>query len=413
MPKYIDLLRSHLNKGKKPADDDAPKPEDEILADEQPEKERLKATEPKSAAQQDVGADMLVEEPVPEKIEAPRTPPIPAQELEKTLRDEQTWTAQTDETASSNMENAAIRWLKTCVQHVLHLFQSAASDKPASMEPLFKHTQLLVQSLMKKPESLPGLELQVVSHDHDIRNVDYDLGDLIAKSMTLMLYALKMGLRMRLNESEMHTLVLAAMLHHIGMAQISTGIRHKKDSLSSGERDQVSKAPGFGEAYLKSCGVNDAGILTAASQAPERYDGSGPRGLSGNQISNTARTVGLLSVFEALITFRPYRKRLLPRDAISVLIKQHKEEFDQELLKYLIESISMYPVGSYVQLNSGDIGQIIVVHQRLPLRPKVRVNMDRHGNGIVPRIVDLRTQPNLRVSHCMYQEELSGLKDKA
>ncbi len=409
MPKYIDLLRSHLSKGKKPAEDGAPVPDD-ILVDEQPEKQRLKAAEPKKSVQADVSADLLVEEPAPEKAETARTPPpVPPKELEKTLSDEHTWQDQADD-SDSKAASAAIRWLKTCVQHVLHVFQSAASDTPTSLDPLYNHTRLLVRSLMKKPDSLPGLELQVASHDHDIRNVDYDLGDLVAKSITLMLYAIKMALRMRLNESEMHTLLLAAMLHHIGMAQIPTSIRHKKDTLSSREREQVSKAPSLGEAYLRSCGVTDPGILTAAAQSQERYDGSGPLGLKGNQISNTARIVSLLSVFEALITYRPYRKRLLPRDAISVLIKQHKEEFDQELLKYLIESISMYPVGSYVQLNSGDVGQIIVVHHRLPLRPKVRLTMDRHGNGIVPRIVDLRTQPNLRVSRCMYKEELSELK---
>jgi len=409
MPKYIDLLRSHLNKAKAPAREEVP-PE-EILLDEQPEKQRLKATEPKKTTQVDVGAELLLEEPTPKKSEATQRP-VPAKDLEKSLSDEYSWESQDDEDESREAK-AAIRWLKTCVKLVLHVFQSAAADTPVSLEPLFSHTRLLVKSLMKKPDSLPGLELEVARHDHDIRNVDYDLGNLVLKSITLMLYAIKMALRMRLNEGEMHTLMLAAMLHHIGMAQVPASIRHKKGSLTSKERELVGRAPALGEAYLRSCGVTDPGILTAAAQSQERQDGSGPLGLSGDQISFTARIVSLLSVFEALITYRPYRKRLLPRDAISILIKQHKEEFDQELLKYLIESISMYPVGSYVQLNSGDVGQIIVVHHRLPLRPKVRLTMDRHGNGIVPRVVDLRTQPNLRVSRCMYKEELSELKKQS
>ena len=202
------------------------------------------------------------------------------------------------------------------------------------------------------------------------------------------------------------------MLNHIGMAQIPISIRHKKGSLSSGERKQVQKAPRLGEAYLRSCGITDMGILTAATQAQERYDGSGPLGLSGNGISNSARIVGLLSVFEALVAFRPYRKRLLPRDAIRELIKKHKEEFDLGLLKVLIESISLYPVGSYVQLNSGDVGQILAVNPLVPLRPKVRLSMDRLGNNVISRIADLQTQPNLRVSRCMYKEELSELKDQ-
>ncbi len=410
MPKYIDLLRSHLTKDKKEPDTVVPEAE-EILVDEQPEKDRLKASEAIKTPPRDLSRDLAVEEPAPEMADAARSQLAPPRELEKTLRDEQTWQNQPTE-AGSNASNAAINWLKTCVQLTLQMFQSAASDKPASIDPLSKHTLLLVQALMKKPGGLHGLELQVVDHDYDIRNVDFDLGNLIAKSITLMLYAIKMGLRMRLSENDLHTLVLAAMLHHIGMARIPSSIRHNKGTLGNSEREEVRRAPGLGEAFLKTCGINDMGILTAASQAQERYDGSGPLGLSGNGISNTARVVGLLTVFEALVAFRPYRKRLLPRDAIQALINKHKNEFDQELLKMLIESISLYPVGSYVQLNSGDVGQIIVVNQRLPLRPKVRLSMDRHGNNIVSRLVDLQTQSNLRVSRCMYKEELSELKDQ-
>jgi len=215
-----------------------------------------------------------------------------------------------------------------------------------------------------------------------------------------------MGVQLQLNKDELHALVLAGMLHHIGMARIPAEVRHKKKRLSNEENKLIRQAPEQGSDYLRQCGVSDERILSAVLQAQERVDGSGPMGLQGNEISRTARIIGLLSMFEALIHYRAYRKRLLPRDAVRELLNHHKKAFDQAFLKCLIDAISLYPVGTYVQLNSGDIGQVIRVHRRLPLRPTVHVSMDRHGNGIVPRDVNMQTQPTLIVERCMYREDV-------
>ncbi|MDX8395643.1 MAG: hypothetical protein R8K22_04435 [Mariprofundaceae bacterium] len=81
------------------------------------------------------------------------------------------------------------------------------------------------------------------------------------------------------------------------------------------------------------------------------------------------------------------------------------------MLKALIESISLYPVGTYVQLNSGDVGQVIRISPRLPLRPFVIINMDSHGNALPPREIALKDQPNLMVQRCMYEEGLTELRE--
>ena len=81
------------------------------------------------------------------------------------------------------------------------------------------------------------------------------------------------------------------------------------------------------------------------------------------------------------------------------------------MLKALIESISLYPIGTYVQLNSGEIGMVTRIHPRLPLRPIVNIEMDIQGSEVPPRQVDLKAQPNLTVEKCMYKENLVDLKE--
>ncbi|MDQ7001436.1 MAG: hypothetical protein Q9N02_01960, partial [Ghiorsea sp.] len=72
----------------------------------------------------------------------------------------------------------------------------------------------------------------------------------------------------------------------------------------------------------------------------------------------------------------------------------------------LIEAVSLYPVGTFVQLNTGEIGQVTMVHSKFPLRPMVYINMDSQGNAITVREIDLKLQPNLMIQKCMYEESL-------
>jgi len=394
MSKYIDLLRAHR-------------------------KEEEKEGQSKSAKASGSGEDAPeLEGMLPE--EQPDSPPTaetaaPEEQLpsEDAAEDYASVTGSTQqERKDAKPGEDMVEWLDVCARHVLALFNAAAADTPSDIAPLDHHIEELIQRLAGNPQLVNELELAIANRTKDIRTIDDTNGDLVQKAVMMMLYAIKTGLQLNATGEALKQLVLAAMLHHIGMAQIPADIRRKKESLTEKERERIQQAPQKARAYLEQCGISTAEILQAAEQAQERYDGSGPQGLAGTDIAYSARLVGLLSMFESLIHYRTYRERLLPRDAIRELVNHHKAAFDPVMLKALIESISLYPVGTYVQLNSGDVGQVVYVHPRLPLRPKVLLSLDRHGNPIVPRVVDLRSQPNLMVQRCMYEEGLASLQQE-
>ena len=394
MPKYIDLLRSH-GAGKKPAEPQPREtPDDAWLVEEAEQAARDAGREPlpqelleEASSESETASEEFT------SIKAPASSPALSEAV--------------------GMDADDREWLDACAHLALEAFRRASADEPADLAPLRNHVAGFLAALDEHAERLERLELIVANDPAGIRKADADLGDLVEKSIMMMIYAIKVGRQLRLNDDELLALVLAGMLHHVGMAQVSADIRHKKKKLTREERGEIAEAPERGAAWLKKSGVTDERILTAAAQARERYDGSGPKGLKENEISRTARIIGLLSTFEAMIHYRAYRKRLLPRDAIREILIHHKQAFDPAFLKCLIDAISLYPVGTYVQLNSGDIGQVIHVHQRLPLRPVVHLTLDRHGNGIVPRTVDLSAQPNLMVERCMYPEDVVEISQHA
>ena len=304
------------------------------------------------------------------------------------------------------------RWLTRCAQLVTELFTSARSDSPASIEPISTHLDIILKEIAKKGNVVTDqLELEISKQIKQIGKIDPDLGGLIRKSIMMMLYAIKIGCRLKLDMDQLRLHALAAMIHHVGMAQVPSEIRNKKERLTEAELSEISTASKKSHEYLMHCNIADTVILHAASQAQERYDGSGPQALSESDITYSARMIGLLSMFESLIHYRPYRRRLLPRDAIRELVNHHKKAFDPIMLKALIESISLYPVGTYVQLNSGDVALVVRVRPLRPLRPQILITHDSQGNEVPPREVDLQKQVSLMIERCMYREQLSTLKE--
>lgn len=405
MAKYIDLLREHQKKESKAGtpsveteiQDKNVTHEDDDLEMMLPDESEMISETGSSTTGDFSNSELLAEEGENVSDDYMPTPISSDRETE----------TKPHSTADSDVPG----WLTRCSQEIAKLFITASSNTPADIQPLIEQLNTLLERERDNQNLINILELEVANREKKIGELDSDLGGLIQKSVTMMLYAIKMGQRLKLNTDELRSHILAAMIHHIGMSQVPSEIRNKKEKLTKDEIKEIRTASKKSHDYLSQCGITDAAILQAASQAQERYDGSGPQELSGSNIAYSARIVGLLSMFEALIHYRPYRDRLLPRDAIRELVNHHKKAFDPKILKALIESISLYPVGTYVQLNSGDVGLVIQVHLRLPLRPVVRIMLDSQGDSIPLREVDLQAQPNLMVQRCMYEEGLLALKE--
>lgn len=406
MAKYIDLLRQHQNKTVKPSSPATTTPETTDLSEQHADLENMIADEPASFEESlnsddDFSSNPLLADDEDQSFDQPHTAEATPEPLTPT------------ETLQAGDHSNISSWLTVCTELTAKLFKLASTNNAGDLHPLIHHLNTLLELLDKDGKLIDVLELEISTREKQITKLDDDLGSLVQKAIMMMLYAIKIGQRLKLNRDELRSHILAAMTHHIGMTQIPGSIRNKKEKLTKDEVKEIRTAPKKSHDFLGLCGVTDSAILLAASQAQERFDGSGPQGLSGTDIAYSARIIGLISMFEALIHYRPYRNRLLPRDAIRELVNHHKQSFDPRLLKALIESISLYPVGTYVQLNSGDVGLVVQVNPRLPLRPLVRMMLDSQGSAITTREIDLQKHPNLLVQSCMYEEALQELKDSA
>jgi HD-GYP domain-containing protein (c-di-GMP phosphodiesterase class II) len=223
---------------------------------------------------------------------------------------------------------------------------------------------------------------------------------LFSHAVNVSIISIIIGEQLGYSKAELGQLGVAALLHDIGMLQISVKTWRNNGTLTPSEYQEVRKHPFYGAEYLSTKVSED--IRAVAAQHHERYDGSGyPRGLKGSNINYKARIVALADVYDALISERPYRPRLNPQEAIRLIVSD-QAGFDPQLLKVFLLTMAVYPIGTYVKLNTGEIGKVIRITKNQPFRPVLTLYVGRQGTFLEEPIrLDLNRDEN----HLLYISE--------
>ncbi|MBI9082872.1 MAG: HD domain-containing protein [Desulfobacterales bacterium] len=232
-------------------------------------------------------------------------------------------------------------------------------------------------------------------------------------SVNLAIYAMKMAVKLGFSKTRQVEIGMLGLFHDVGMALISDDIVYKKERLSDSEFEQLKDRPNLGYEILKQFEDDYPFLAEGALQVYEKIDGSGyPKGLMGEEINEYAQIVGLVDVYEALIHTRPQRQRLPHFFAVKEIIRTGKGKFKQVYLKALLNTFSIFPLLSYVRLNSKAIGQVINTYSDQPMRPKIRVIYDSQKQRILTdRVINLPENPLLYITDSISEEELFAISE--
>jgi hypothetical protein len=212
---------------------------------------------------------------------------------------------------------------------------------------------------------------------------------LITNMINVGIFATKVGLGLGYAGIELERLALAGLVHDIGLLAIPQSLLTKADRLTPEERMLIEQHPELGYQPLRKLGTTHEWLAEVVLHAHERWNGQGyPNKLKGRQINEFAQIIGVADVFDALVSPRPYRRRFLPHEAIREIVAVERAAFPREAIKALVEQLSAYPIGSSVRLSTGELGTVVRVNTRFPLRPVVLID-EGPMDGSAARHVDL------------------------
>lgn len=189
------------------------------------------------------------------------------------------------------------------------------------------------------------------------------------------------GCDIGLNEDEIKNLILAAFLHDIGMTQIPEKVLFKTSPLTEEEKDLLRSHSAKSVVLLSQHYKINNEILEIIFQHHERYNGTGyPSGLTADVINKSAKILSVCDVYSALSHDRSYRIKVSPQEKIEFFRGSGGHYFNYDIIRSLLDKVSIYYEGQWVMLNNGQVGVITSIDSKYPTRPYVKVVYDKYGS---------------------------------
>ncbi len=199
----------------------------------------------------------------------------------------------------------------------------------------------------------------------------------VQHSINVCILSLLLAKFMGLPDNELRELGVGALLHDIGKMHIPDEVLNKEGPLSDEEFALMKGHPEAGYQLLLRQGGISLSAMEVVRSHHERMDGKGyPRGLAGGQISRFPQLVSLIDVYDAITTQRCYHQALSPHEALKQMFENHMGAFPNELMHEFIQCLSIFPVGSIVELSNGEVGVVLSINREYHLSPMVLVVLD-------------------------------------
>ena len=153
-------------------------------------------------------------------------------------------------------------------------------------------------------------------------------------------YAFALGRTLGLNEDDLSALARGGYLHDVGKIGIPDAVLLKRGPLTPDEYELIKQHAVVGE---RLCGELRSlrKVRPIVRHHHERLDGSGyPDGLRGDAIPLLAQIMGVVDVFDALTTTRPYRVPFTHDKAVDVLREESSKGWRDATPRKLLKRVS-------------------------------------------------------------------------
>ena len=220
-------------------------------------------------------------------------------------------------------------------------------------------------------------------------------------SLTVCTLAMIIGQALGYNPIQLHELATGALLHDIGLLQLPDHLFHTSTPLSSEDLAAFHHHPRLGAIAIEAQHNFSQTVRQIAAEHHVTPDGHGyPSETSGGSTAEASRIVMLADRYDELLTGFGGLRPLPSHAAIQQLFQQGEfGRLDLHLVSLFIKLVGIYPVYSFVELNTKERGTITTINSTTLHQPIVALTYDETGSPYRnPLTIDLsnQNQPPLR-----------------
>ncbi|NJD87379.1 MAG: HD-GYP domain-containing protein [Betaproteobacteria bacterium] len=244
----------------------------------------------------------------------------------------------------------------------------------------------MVESMVRNPDALMWVarlrEQDITTYGHGLQ---------------VAVYLVAFGRHLGFPRAELSQLGTIGLLLDIGKIKLPKSILEKQGRLTPEEFEVAKSHVNLGLEILSATPNWPVEVLEGIAQHHERMNGSGyPRGLKAEQIGIFGRMAGIGDCFAALTKSRPYAEAVSSYEALRSITGWGGEYFHAPLTEQFVQAIGVFPVGSLVELSTGEVAVVVSHNKVRRLKPRVLLltGPDKTPSAY-PIMVDLLYDPLL------------------
>ena len=267
------------------------------------------------------------------------------------------------------------------LKKAMQSFQSQAQSRKLSVNTraVEDTTSEIVDQLMKSRKPVAAMM--------EIRDWD---DRLFSHSVNCAVLATMMARKMKLSDALCQQLAMGMIFHDCGQMFLPPEVVEKKGRLSPDERKILQKHARIGFQKMIQGEFLSPMSSYVVLRHHERMDGTGyPDGITGPALHPVARIAAIAEAFDSMTSARSYQRPVMPDRAVRLLLQQAGTSFDTQAVLALVQHVAIYPTGSAVQLNTGEIAIVTATTHGNTTRPTVRLFYAPDGERIAAEDLDL------------------------
>jgi HD-GYP domain-containing protein (c-di-GMP phosphodiesterase class II) len=248
----------------------------------------------------------------------------------------------------------------------------------------------LTECMIENPNTLHWL---VRARQKDRSTYDHNIA--------VAVYLLALGRQLGYPPVRLMEFATIGLLLDVGKLFVDRAILTKAGALTEQEVRDVQRHVELGLEAMAPESTLAESVVAGLAQHHERLDGLGyPNGLKETEISMEGRLAAIADGFAAMTSERPYAPVLTAYQAMQELYRRTGTFYQESLVDKFVEAVGVFPIGSLVELSSGEIAVVVRHNRQRRLEPCVLVITDRTRALLeTPFEIDLLSQRQLSVEH--------------